>query len=72
MYRLVEAIYKNGEFILTEKLNSKFEGKKLKLIVLVNDEMQESKKKKFLNFVNSHTYKLPDGYSFNREELYRR
>lgn len=72
MNRFVEAICKNGELLLNEKLNSEFEGKKLKLIIMTDEKVQDQKKGNFFNFVDRHSFKLPDGYSFNREELYQR
>jgi hypothetical protein len=70
MYKISQATYKDGSLILAEKLNSKMEGKTLKVIIFV-DEI-DSKKERFWELVDRHTFALPKDYKFNREDLYER
>lgn len=71
MYKISQAIYKDGNLILAEKLSSSMEGKSVKVIILETDDI-ETKKERFLKLVDRHTLTLPIDYQFNREELYER
>jgi hypothetical protein len=63
-----------------EKLDAALEGKILKVVVLddadekVTEEKQtlEPRKQRFLEQLQQHSFKLPDDYGFNREELHER
>ncbi len=71
MYKILEVVYKDGKLILDEKLDEK-EGKKLKIII-INEEDKENielAKKSFFDFVESHSFNLPDDYKFDREEIH--
>ncbi|WP_107666669.1 hypothetical protein [Cyanothece sp. BG0011] len=67
MYKILEATYHQGNLILKDKLSESLEGKQIKIIIL---ESCETKKENFLDKVNQHSFKLPQDYQFNREELY--
>ena len=67
MYKIIEATYHQGNLILKDKLSESLEGKKIKIIIL---EESNSKKEDFLDKVEQHSFKLPQNYQFNREELY--
>jgi predicted DNA-binding antitoxin AbrB/MazE fold protein len=67
MYKILEATYHQGNLVLKDKLNESLEGKQIKIIIL---EASESKKESFLEKVDQHSFKLPQDYQFNREELY--
>ena len=71
MYKILEALCQNGNLILKEKLSTTMEGKRFKVILLENHQ-DARKKEYFLNSVNKHSFKLPDDYQFNREEIYER
>jgi hypothetical protein len=71
MYKISQAIYKDGNLILAERLNPAMEGKSLQVIILETDDIQ-AKKERFFNLVDRHTFALPANYQFNREELYAR
>jgi predicted DNA-binding antitoxin AbrB/MazE fold protein len=80
MSKVLRATYKNGSLVLDEKLDAALEGKILKVVVLddadekVTEEKQtlEPRKQRFLEQLQQHSFKLPDDYVFNREELYER
>ena len=67
MYKILEATYHQGNLILKDKLSESLEGKQIKIIVL---ESSEHQKESFLEKVDQHSFKLPQDYQFNREELY--
>jgi predicted DNA-binding antitoxin AbrB/MazE fold protein len=69
MYKIAQAVYQNGSLILSEKLSSELEGKSLKVIILDTDEI-ETKRERFFQLVDKHTFALPEDYQFNRDELY--
>ncbi|MCG8367277.1 MAG: hypothetical protein MJA27_28555 [Pseudanabaenales cyanobacterium] len=81
MNRLLQATYHDGSLVLDEKLDAALEGKKLTLI-LVEESVEESvefqdslkqtiepRKQHFLEQLQQHSFKLPEDYKFNREEL---
>lgn len=67
MYRVLEATYHQGNLILQDKLTASLEGKQVKIIILESLEDQEED---FFDKVDQHSFKLPQEYHFNREELY--
>ena len=71
MYQILEAFCQNGNLILDEKLSTTMEGKRFKIILLENHQ-DEQKKEHFLSLANKHSFKLPEDYQFNREEIHER
>ena len=67
MYKILEATYHQGNLILKDKLTDSLEGKEIKVIILDSSDTQ---KEAFLEQVDQHSFKLPQDYQFNREELY--
>ncbi len=71
MYKFLQATCHNGDLVLDEKLGTVMEGKKVKILILEDDRMLP-RKEKFLNLVDKHSFRLPEDYQFNRDELYER
>ncbi|MEM1169735.1 MAG: hypothetical protein AAGJ08_11820 [Cyanobacteria bacterium P01_H01_bin.35] len=71
MYKVLQAICQNGNLIFTEQLSPELEGKKFKVILVEADVIQD-KKERFLQLVDQHSFALSDNYQFNRGELYDR
>lgn len=80
MNKVLQATYHDGSLVLDEKLDAALEGKKITLI-LVEDSMElqddvkqplEPRKQRFLQQLRQHSFKVPEDYKFNREELYER
>ena len=69
MYKILQAICQNGNLIFTEQLSPELEGKKFKVILVEADVIQDNKER-FLQLVEEHSFALPDDYQFNRGELY--
>lgn len=69
MNRILEATYQNGTLMLKEKLSSNLEGKKVKIILIDNEEL-DTKKQQFFKLASQHSAQLPENYQFNREEIY--
>jgi hypothetical protein len=69
MNRILEAICHNGNLMLEEKLPESMEGRKIK-IILVEDDNLETRKAKFLALLDKHSFNLPENYQFNRDEIY--
>lgn len=69
MYQILQATYRDGRLILDKKLGAKMEGKVLQVVVFEAGET-ENKKDQFLRFVDNQQIILPEGYQFNREDLY--
>lgn len=80
MSKVIRATYHDGNLILDEKLDTALEGKKLRIVVLedtseLKDQTEknlEPRKQRFLEQLKHHSFKLPEDYRFNREELYNR
>jgi|688.fasta_scaffold71704_4 predicted DNA-binding antitoxin AbrB/MazE fold protein len=80
MSKVIQATYHDGNLVLDEKLDAALEGKKLRIVVLedINEPKEqdeqtlESRKRRFLEQLKQHSFKLPEDYKFNREELYER
>jgi predicted DNA-binding antitoxin AbrB/MazE fold protein len=80
MNKVLQATYHDGSLVLDEKLDATLEGKKLRIVVLEDtDELKgkdtqtlESRKQRFLEQLQQHSFQLPEDYQFNREELYER
>jgi predicted DNA-binding antitoxin AbrB/MazE fold protein len=80
MSKVIQATYHDGNLILDEKLDAALEGKKLRIVVLedINEPEEQDKptleprKRRFLEQLKQHSFKLPEDYHFNREELYER
>ncbi|MDJ0518398.1 MAG: hypothetical protein QNJ74_19805 [Trichodesmium sp. MO_231.B1] len=71
MYKVLQSICQNGNLIFSEQLSPELEGKKLKVILLEADVIQDNKER-FLQLVDEHSFALPDDYQFNRGDLYER
>ncbi|MDG2989873.1 hypothetical protein L3556_02825 [Candidatus Synechococcus calcipolaris G9] len=80
MSKVIQATYHDGNLVLDEKLDAALEGKKLRIVVLEDtneskeqdEQTLESRKQRFLEQLKQHSFKLPEDYKFNREELYER
>ncbi|NJO76395.1 MAG: hypothetical protein HC833_23195 [Leptolyngbyaceae cyanobacterium RM1_406_9] len=80
MSKVIQATYHDGNLVLDEKLDAALEGKKLRIVVLEDiNELEEQdgqtlelRKRRFLEQLKQHSFKLPEDYKFNREELYER
>ncbi|PSB62998.1 hypothetical protein C7B61_13865, partial [filamentous cyanobacterium CCP1] len=78
--KVLQATYHDGSLVLDEKLDATLEGKKLRIVVLEDtDELKgkdtqtlEPRKRRFLEQLQQHSFKLSEDYQFNREELYER
>lgn len=71
MYQVLQAVCRDGQLVLSEKLGTDLEGKRLNIIVLDVDEF-ERKRKRFFEFVDQHAITLPADYHFDRDDLYER
>ncbi len=71
MIEILQATYQNGHLILNKKLAANLEGKTLNLIILETNLLQ-TKKERFLEFLAQQAFDLPANYTFNRAELYER
>ena len=71
MYQILNARYENGRLLLEEKLLNVKEGKKVRVIVVDNEETN-IRKAAFLASVEKYRFTLPDDYQFNRDELNER
>ncbi len=69
MTTIVEATYRDGVLVPDRSLGADKEGKRFKLIVVEEAEYVTSKER-FLQFVKSHSFDLPDDYRFDRNEIY--
>lgn len=71
MYIQLNATYKDGVLILDQRLESEKEGKKFKVIILEQDN-ENLKKERFFNFLKKYKIKLPENFTFKRDEIYDR
>ena len=71
MQVVLEATYKDGVLIPDRSLGAEKEGRRFKIIV-VEEERPTAKRDRFFHFVKSHSFKLPEDYRFDREELCER
>ena len=71
MNKTLQATYHDGNLILEERLDSRLEGKKL-TIILIDSELIENdfaqRKRQFLEWAKQYSTKLPTDYKFDREE----
>ena len=80
MSKVLQATYHDGNLVLDEKLDAALEGKKLALILVEAatesedniEQTLEPRKQRFLEQLQQHSFKLPEDYRFNREELHER
>ncbi|MHC5728383.1 MAG: hypothetical protein ACYT04_42000 [Nostoc sp.] len=76
MLKIVQATCTNGELVLNEKLSPELEGKTIQIVILESTQStqtiddEESKIHQFLEKVNNYSFRLPQDYQFNREEIY--
>jgi predicted DNA-binding antitoxin AbrB/MazE fold protein len=68
---VLEATYKDGVLVPDKSLGTEKEGKRFRLI-LVEQEEPSLKRDRFFRYVMSNSFKLPDDYHFNRDEIYER
>ncbi|BDA75073.1 unknown protein [Calothrix sp. PCC 7716] len=78
MVQLLQGICNNGKLILKEELSSELEGKSLQVMIIDTSESNqdfsshESKLKQFMEQVKRYSFRLPEDYKFNRDEIYDR
>ena len=78
MNKVLQATYHNGNLILDEKLDATLEGKKITLILLEAESCshaeleQKERARKFLEWAQQYSAKLPPDYKFDREEAHER
>ena len=68
MYKVLSATYNDNSLILDEKYDLS-NGMKVKVIIL--DDRKKSKEN-FLKFVRKYKIKMPEGFSFKRDEINER
>lgn len=76
----LQATCSNGTLILDRQLSSDLEGKTFQVIIFepedISDRAEQSsdlaKVEQFLENVKQYSFKLPEDYKFNRDELYDR
>jgi predicted DNA-binding antitoxin AbrB/MazE fold protein len=71
MQTILEATYRDGVLIPDRSLGAEKEGKKFKLIVVEEKEL-EANRDQFFQFVRDHRFSLPENYRFSRDEIYER
>lgn len=71
MQLIHEAKYRDGVLVPGRSLGTEKEGKKFKLIVLEEKELDDKRDQSF-QFVRDHNFSLPENYLFNRDEIYER
>lgn len=78
MVKILQATCTNGELVLSEKLSSELEGKRVQIMIFAPSEFsettesQKSRVQQFLERMKNYSFKLPSDYKFNREEIYDR
>jgi predicted DNA-binding antitoxin AbrB/MazE fold protein len=78
MSKVIQATYHDGNLILDEKLDAALEGKKLTLILVEAESSaqseleQQERTRKFLEWAQQYSAKLPPDYKFDREEAHER
>lgn len=80
MSKVIQATYQDGSLVLDEKLDAALEGKKLRVMLLDDSDEEvieteqtlEPRKQRFPEQLQQHSFKLPENYVFNREELHER
>lgn len=75
MNKKLQATYRDGNLILEERLDSRWEGKKL-TIILVDSEITENdfaeRKREFVDWAKQYSTQLPADYQFDRTESHSR
>jgi predicted DNA-binding antitoxin AbrB/MazE fold protein len=71
MQTILEATYRDGVLIPDRSLGAEKEGKKFKLIVVEEKEL-EANRDQFFQFVRNHRFSLPENYRFSRDDIYER
>lgn len=78
MSKVIQATYHDGNLVLDEKLDTALEGKKLTLILVEAESSsqseleQQERIRKFLEWSQQYSAKLPPDYKFDREEAHER
>ncbi|MGB6063685.1 MAG: hypothetical protein WBG50_02690 [Desulfomonilaceae bacterium] len=71
MQIILDATYRNGVLVPDRSLGPEKEGKKFKLIVVEEKEL-EAKRDQFFQFVKDHRFSLPEDFRFSRDEIHER
>ncbi|MHC1743854.1 MAG: hypothetical protein AB9873_12590 [Syntrophobacteraceae bacterium] len=71
MQVVMSATYKDGVLVPDRSLGVDNEGKRFRIIV-VEEDRSTARRERFFRFVKAHSFHLPEGYRFNRDELYER
>jgi hypothetical protein len=71
MQLILEATYSGGVFVPDRSLGPENEGKKFKLIVVEEQEL-EPRRDRFFQFTKDHRFNLPEDYRFSRDDIYDR
>lgn len=78
MDKVLQATYHDGNLVLDEKLDAALEGQKLTLILVEAASSSQPKlepqerTRKFLEWAQKYSAKLPPDYKFDREEAHER
>jgi predicted DNA-binding antitoxin AbrB/MazE fold protein len=78
MSKVIQATYRDGNLVLDEKLDAALEGTKLTLILVEAESSsqseleQQERIRKFLEWAQQYSAKLPPDYKFDREEAHER
>ncbi|MFZ9737872.1 MAG: hypothetical protein ACO3EZ_07685 [Prochlorotrichaceae cyanobacterium] len=78
MSKVLQATYHDGNLVLDEKLDAALEGKKFTLILVEEKSSSQSeleqreRTRKFLEWTQQYSAKLPPDYKFDREEAHER
>jgi len=78
MNKVLQATYHDGNLILDKKLDAALEGKKLTLILVeaesfAQSELEQTERtRRFLEWAQQYSAKLPPDYKFDREEAHER
>lgn len=69
MQLVLGATYQNEVLVPDRPLGPEKEGKTFKLILIEQEELS-LKRDRFFRYVRSNTFKLPENYHFDRDEIY--
>lgn len=71
MELVLNATYHAGTLVLEHELGKEKEGKMFRVVVL-DEEPADRRKSRFLLASKRHAFSLPEGYRFDRDEIYGR
>ena len=69
MQLVLEATFKNRVVVSDRSLGPEKEGKRFKLILMEQKELS-LKRDRFFRHVKTNTFKLPEDYHFDRDQIY--